>query len=229
MVRIYSGVFRCHYQILISFSFLAMTIVSCDEHKIKPVEKNSVQETLEVNSFEKDEFKNDLVGEKQQDTISNDKLEEIIFLKKNEVIASDFSLYNNIVFFKSYEVNDISYNLLKILYDTTIGKDYFVDPYINFLYVKEENKLVDYIVLYTIEAEDIDFSFKLGKYLFFEQYDSSTGWTKYFTFSKNLYKFIETGRLDEAESIIQSSIDLDNLSYQTSSDDANKKFSIVNQ
>ena len=82
--------------------------------------------------------------------------------------------------------------------------------------------------IYSIEEEDIDFAFNIGDNIFFEQYDSSTGWKKYSTFLKTQSKFIETDKLDEAEEIIQSSINLRELTYRTSVDNETKKFKTAN-
>lgn len=233
MGEINNGVFRwyCHSNsILFCFVFF---LLSCNGNKQNEVKNDNIQELLEIESTSFSiadtitEEENRVSEIKQKDTISEEWVRKLIFLKKKGLIPYDFK-HNNAVFYKSYNTNDISYNLLKIKYSTTIGEKYMQDPYINFIYVKSGEELLAYNVLYSIEEEDVDFAFNIDENVFYEQYDSSTGWKKYFSFLKSQSKFISTDEMDEVEEIIQSSINLQKLTYRTSVDNETKKFKTVN-
>lgn len=233
MVQIKNGVFRWRYHNSSILFCFVIVLLSCNGSKKDETKKDNIQEPLEientifneVDTITKEESKTS--KGQQKDTISEEKLRELIFLKNKDLIPFDFE-HNNAVFFKNYITNNITYNLLKIEYSPTIGKKYLQDPYINFIYVKSGDELIRYSVLYSIEEEDIDFAFNIGENIFFEQYDSSTGWKKYYTFLKSQSKFIETDKIDEAEEIVQSSINLRELTYRTSVDNETKKFKTVN-
>lgn len=231
MEQIKNGASLWHYRLLIiSIAFFAFAISCKNEKKHETEDATKLSSSAENSNPEE---KKDIVTIKnnentiQKDTVSEEKIKEIRFLKTKGLISSEFNFNNNVVYLNSYSNGKLDYKLMKVVYDETIGKSYMHDPYINFIYVKLGDSLLQSKVLYSIDEEDVSYSFNADGNIFFEQYDSSTGWKKYYTFLEKKHKFIESDKLDEAENINQSSIDLNNLTYSTDNNKKRKKFKIV--
>jgi len=227
-----NGAYLWHYRLLIISILFSALAISCKNEK-----KQETKEVTELSS----NAGNDSVKEKkdivtinkientiQKDTVSDEKIKEIRFLKAKGVISSEFNFNNNVVYLNSYYNGKLDNKLMKVVYDETIGKSYMQDPYINFIYVKLGDSLLKTKVLYSIDEEDVNYSFSIDDNIFFEQYDSSTGWKKYYAFLVKRGKFIESDKLDEAENINQSSIDLNSLTYSTDNNKELKKFKVTN-
>lgn len=229
MVQTKSGESQWHYRPLIISVFLIALAVSCKNEKKQEtkVATEISSSTRNSNEEEKNNEADKIENTIQKDTVSKEKIKEIEFLKTNGLISPEFNFNNNVVYLNSYNAGKLDYKLMKIIYDETIGKNYMQDPYINFIYVKLGDSILKSKVLYSINEEDISYSFSINENVFFEQYDSSTGWKKYYTFLEKKVAFIETHKLDEAENINKSSVDLNNFTYSTDKNKELKKFNIT--
>lgn len=229
MEQIKIGGYRCHYHLIINI-ILLFFILSCDRRNKESVGIEKDKTYIKSRNAKKiDELRREEIREKEEDTISKNKVKELAFLKEKGIISKDFIYNNNVAFLESYNLNGLTYNLIKIVYDATIGDIYLEDPYIIFIYVKREDELKGKIDLYSIEEEDVRFAFKLNNNIYFEQYDSATGWKKYYTFLTDKLVFVETNKLDESEIIIRESINLTDLTFKTNLNEQLKSITIKNK
>src|SRR5690554_1823071 len=115
MVQIKNGVFRWRYHNSSILFCFVIVLLSCNGSKKDETKKDNIQEPLEientifneVDTITKEESKTS--KGQQKDTISEEKLRELIFLKNKDLIPFDFE-HNNAVFFKNYITNNITYN-----------------------------------------------------------------------------------------------------------------------
>jgi hypothetical protein len=181
-----------------------LLIASCKkEHEFNKADKNEKELTVE----DKITLQNSNEIE-YNDTINSKKIKEIELLKSMNLISQKFNAYNNVVFLENFN----NYYLMKLVYSQSLGKNYIEDPYVNFIYSKENDSILEFQVLYSIDMENISFLYYVDDTPIFEEYDSATGWKRYHTFSKKIGAFIESARIDEDQEI--DSINIDDLTYR---------------
>ncbi|TMU55657.1 hypothetical protein [Flagellimonas algicola] len=166
-------------------------------------------------------------SDKEKEPVVENGSDAIRFLKSKGIVGSEYS-DKMAMSYESKVYRSLKYCLLKLNYDESLGNDYSEDPVINFLYIKKGEDLINLIVLYTINEEDLTFSFNIEKIPFYKYYDSSTGWHKYYSYLPLKENFIETRQLDESEEIKKESIRLgENLGYQIKSSSDIEKFTVI--
>src|SRR5690554_5207578 len=94
MVQIKNGAFRWRYHNSSILFFFVIVLLSCNGSKKNQTKKDDIQETIETeNTYEVDfntKKENNASKRQQSDTISEEKLKELIFLKNKYIIPFDF-------------------------------------------------------------------------------------------------------------------------------------------
>ncbi|WP_459212747.1 hypothetical protein [Aquimarina rhabdastrellae] len=147
-----------------------------------------------------------------RDKALSSEVNELRLLKHYDIIGKDYP-EKGILSNKEFKNENYIYHILKLEYNNKIGSNFKVDPVINIFYITLEDKIIALQKIYSIEEEDFSFAFSKKNELFFEYYDSSTGWKKYIYFSDIDNKFYETKSFDESKNIDKSLLDLMEKKY----------------
>ncbi len=186
-----------------NFKKILLLLLVCASCKKNTTDVKPERRTIDTPKIE--EKQQDIKVSSSNDKFLDDKTKAVRFLKKNKIIAVDYPDFLALDF-KSYNLNNYKYNLIKFDYDDRLG-DFTTEPIINLLYITEDDELVICQNVYSINKEDFEFGFKKENNYYFEYYDSSTGWKKVITFDSNSSKFLETHKYDESDNINIDSID----------------------
>ncbi|MDY8137074.1 hypothetical protein [Aquimarina sp. 2201CG5-10] len=203
---------------------LLLTIYTLFFNSCHNIAKNKVIETKKSKLENKNIIDNNVNFNIQSKKLEENELKAIEFLKSKELIDAKYP-NEKVISYESRTNNFVEYCLLKLNNDDSFRNKHSNDPIINFLYIKKGVDLIDMIILYTIDSDDLVFSFEINGIFFYQYYDSLTGWHKYYSYLLQKRSFLETRSLDESEKIDRSSIKTNKeLTYQTDFSSDKEKF-----